>query len=92
MKYLIVIAALIARISHAQSVEEMRASCAVVTALANQAYHISHSLGLAEDRWIVSEEGYDPATYQMIQAIKHEAYHDTAALRRRVEAACATSS
>lgn len=76
-------------VSWSQSQGEMQVGCNFVRAWANQAFHISHALGLEEDRWLISEDGYDPPTYQLILDIKHEAYHDLAALRRRVEMACA---
>lgn len=63
--------------------------CQFVAWWANKAYHISHTIGLAEDRWMITEDGFTKEGYALIMQIKHEAYHDVPALRRRVESACA---
>lgn len=89
MRYLLFIAILFARISHAQSQEEMQAGCNFVRAWASQAYNIAIALGVPEERWLITNEGYDEATFAMILDIKREAYHDLTALRHRVEMACA---
>lgn len=87
MKYILFIAALAARVAHAQ--EPSHESCKFVLPWANQAYHISHLIGLEEEKWIISGDGSTLEEYATILAIKREAYHDVPALRRRVETACA---
>lgn len=91
MKTLLCVAALFVGTAYAQSQEEMKASCEFVTAWANQAWHISHTLGLPEDRWHITEDGYPKPIFDMILEIKREAYHDVPALRTRVELACGVS-
>lgn len=88
MKYLLLIAALAARIAHAQDLPPDQ-DCKFVAWWANKAFHISHTIGLDADKWTITEEGFEPEAYKVIMQIKHEAYNDLDALRRRVEAVCA---
>lgn len=64
-------------------------NCQLVAAWANQAFHISHTIGLEEEKWTIVEAEYPADVYAVIKQIKHEAYHDLAALRKRVETVCA---
>lgn len=88
MKYFLIIAALAARIAHAQELPPEQ-DCKFVLFWANKAFHISHTIGLEEDKWTITEEGFLPDVYAVIKQIKHEAYHDVNALRKRVETVCA---
>lgn len=88
MKFLICIAALAARMAHGQTLDPAN-DCQFVVAWANKAYHISHTIGLEEERWTITEHGFPPEVYAVITAIKREAYHDLPALRKRVETVCA---
>ena len=63
-------------------------TCEFVTTWARQAMHIAKKIGLAEERWMINEDGFDPDEYAAIIHIKHEAYHDVPALIKRGEAAC----
>lgn len=63
--------------------------CKFVAWWANKAFHISHTIGLEEEKWTIAEEGFPPEVYAVINQIKREAYHDLPALRARVEAVCA---
>lgn len=88
MKYILLIAAFAARIAHAQNLPPEQ-DCAFVSWWANKAFHISRTIGLDEEKWTITEEGFEPAAYAIIMQIKHEAYHDLDALRERVETVCA---
>lgn len=90
MRALLLFSVLYASVVSAQSQEERQAGCQFVLSWANQAYHISHTIGLEEDKWHITDDGYPDAVYKMILEIKREAYHDLPALRNRVEMACGT--
>lgn len=83
MKYLLFFLALPAYA--AQSDYE---ACGFVAGWASRAMHIAHKIELPADRWIITEDGYEPDEYAAIMQIKHEAYHDVPALTRRVARAC----
>ena len=87
MKYLLLIAAMSARMAFAQTLPPEQ-DCNFVSWWANKAFHISHTIGLEEDKWTIVEDGFPPEVYAVIIKIKEEAYHDMDALRRWVEAAC----
>lgn len=86
MKWLFVIAAFAASNTHALDVN---ADCNFVAGWANKAYHISHTVGLAAENWHLENNGWTEEEYALLMQIKHEAYNDLPALRKRVEAACA---
>ena len=88
MKVFFCIAALAARSALAGDLPPDQ-DCHLVSWWANKAFHISHTIGLDEDKWTIAEEGFPPDVYKVISAIKQEAYHDLPALRKRVETACA---
>lgn len=62
--------------------------CGFVIGWARQAMHIANKVGLPEESWIITEDGFEVEEYKVIMQIKHEAYHDVKALTRRVELAC----
>lgn len=88
MKYILLIAAFAASIAHAQDIPPEQ-DCQFVSWWANKAFHISHTIGLEEEKWTIVEEGYPPDVYAIITQIKREAYHDLDALRKRVKTVCA---
>ncbi len=63
-------------------------ACGFVAGWASRAMHIAHKIELPADRWIITEDGYEPDEYAAIMRIKHEAYNDVPALTRRVALAC----
>ena len=91
MKTIFLIAALAARPSLALDADPAK-DCQFVAWWANKAFHISHTIGLDEDKWQIVQDGFPPEIYAVIAAIKHEAYHDLPALQRRVETVCAEKS
>jgi hypothetical protein len=62
--------------------------CNFVLPWARQAMHIARKVELPADRWIITEDGFEPEEYATIMAIKNEAYHDVPALAKRVTLAC----
>lgn len=64
-------------------------TCGFVLGWASRAMHIAHHIQLPADRWIITEDGYEPDEYAAILRIKREAYTDVRALRQRVDIACA---
>ena len=89
MRYVFFIAALLASPAHAQDLKE---DCIFVRDWANIAFHISHSIGLEEPKWLISQDDISDEKFAIIMEIKREAYHDLPALRSRVEAACGQQS
>lgn len=74
--------------SLAQAQEES-AECNFHRWWAAKALYIAQELQLPPDRWHIVPEGYTKEGYDIIIAIKREAYNDIPALARRVTRACA---
>ena len=84
---------LLALISPISSIaQDLKEECIFVRDWANIAFHISHSIGLEEQKWLISQDDISDEKFATILEIKREAYHDLPALRSRVEAACGQQS
>lgn len=68
---------------------DINQDCNFVAGWANKAFHISHTVGLAAENWHLENNGWTEEEYALLLQIKHEAYTDLPALKKRVEAACA---
>lgn len=82
MKYLVIF--IVALPAYAEAPYE---SCRFVLGWASQAFHIAKKIELDEENWRITEDGFEPDEYAAIMQIKHEAYHDLPALKRRVDMA-----
>ena len=87
---LVLLLALISPIS--SLAQDLKEECIFVRDWANIAFHISHSIGLEEQKWLISQDDISDEKFAIILEIKREAYHDLPALRSRVEAACGQQS
>ena len=90
MRYLAVVAMLIP--VNVFAGDSLKEDCIFVRDWANIAFHISHSIGLEEQKWLISQDDISDERFAIILEIKREAYHDLPALRSRVEAACGQQS
>jgi hypothetical protein len=72
--------------------DPLKEECVFVRNWANMAFHIARSIGLEEQKWLISQDDISDERFAIILEIKKEAYHDLPALRSRVEKACGITS